>query len=84
MTSELTMMAICGTVVCLLLVLRSLIFAGRVKSPGYRVWIMNSGDNNGGDDSSALDDWPAEIEVPADFFTKVSAKAGPMGEKVGN
>jgi hypothetical protein len=70
------MIAIVVAVTCLILALRSLIFRGNTKPPGYQVWILTVRDDNGGfDDLRALDDWPSEIAVPTDFFTNTKPVA---------
>jgi hypothetical protein len=70
------MISICASVVCPLLVLHNFILKGSTKPHSYEVWIMTLGDDDPGDDpSGALDDWPSEIAVPADFFTDTKAEA---------
>ncbi len=79
MSSELLMIAIGVSVTYLLLALRSFIFRGDTKGHSYQVWIVNLGDDDPGNDPSALEDWPAEIEVPADLFIDTKAKAACLG-----
>ena len=75
MITELWMIVIGSAFTCLLLVLRSFIFKGGKKPHSYQVWIMALGDLDPGNDPSPLDEWPSEIEVPADFFTDTKAEA---------
>ena len=81
MSNEL-MLAICGAVVVLLLVLRNWIFAGTTKSQGYKVWIIDAGHGGFGNPAEDLGDWPTEIDVPDDFFNRtesISQKERPAG-----
>ncbi len=73
--NELLVLAFCAAVVCLLLMLRNLIFSGSANPPSYQVWIMTFGDDHPGHDPSALDNWPSVIEVPADFFANTQVES---------
>lgn len=76
MITEVWMIVISMALTCLLLVLRSFIFRGRIQPRRYQVSIMRfDDDHRDSPDQSALDDWPSEIAVPADFFSEINVSA---------
>ncbi len=76
MITEVWMIVISMALACVLLVLRSFIFRGRMKPRRYQVSIMTFGDDHrDSHDQSALNDWPSEIAVPPDFFSEINVSA---------